>query len=82
MNKPMNKIKDKIKAFFACTYRLAVWTAKGRLYNFTADNLDEVVAQAVEICGDLNKATWTLYKSGRWFLPEREIERSTDNLKH
>ena len=70
------QIKDKLKAFFGCSYRLAVWTSRGRLYNFTADNLDEVVAHAVENCGDLNRCTWTLYKTGRFGLPEREIDRS------
>ena len=74
----MEIIKTLIKKIFYKSYRLAVWTAKGRIYNFAADSKDEVVAQAIEFCSDLNRCTWTLYKTGRFGLPEREIKRSNN----
>ena len=72
------QIKDKIKAFFACSYRLAVWTAKGSLFNIEGETINEINAKLAEYGLNLHGHTWTLYKTGRFFLPEREIDRSNN----
>ena len=74
----MNKIKDKIKAFFACTYRLAVWTHRGSLFNIEGATIDEINKKLAEYGFNLHGHTWTLYKTGRFGLPEREFDRSNN----
>ena len=71
------QIKRKLKAFFACTYRLAVWTSRGTLTNFVGKSRDVVFSNArfLTIEG-FEQCTWTLYKTGRFGLSEREIDRS------
>ena len=68
----MNKFKSKLRAFFVVSYRLAIWTQRGNLYNIRGDNAKELMQNA-----KFYKPThWALYKKGRFGLPEREIRRS------
>ena len=79
MLKQMNKIKSKIKAFFACSYRLAVWTKRGTCIEYKADKRWKVFFSLKQNETELKKFesdVWTLYKTGRFFLPEREVQRS------
>ena len=70
----MNKIKRFFKAFWRVEYRLSVWTNRGTLHNFEGATIEEINAQLAEYGINLHGHTWTLYKSGRFYLPEREIE--------
>ena len=72
------QLKDKIKAFFACTYRLAVWSDRGSLLNIEGATISEINAKLAEYGINLHGHTWTLYKTGRFGLPEREIDRSNN----
>ena len=74
----MNKktIKQWISGLLAKHYRLAVWTERGTLLNFEGESISEINAKLAEYGINLHGLTWTLYKSGRFYLPEREIERS------
>lgn len=73
------KIKQWISGLWAKHYRLAVWTPSGKLTNFVGESRDVVFSNARFLTiEELEQCTWTLYKSGRFFLPEREIQRSTD----
>lgn len=70
-------IKQFFKAFWRVEYRLSVWTNRGTLHNFIGESRDVVFANARFLTVEgLDTCTWTLYKSGRFYLPEREIERS------
>ena len=71
-------IKQWISGLWAKHYRLAVWTAKGSLLNFEGATIDEINKKLAENCFNLHGHTWTLYKTGRFFLPEREIDRSNN----
>lgn len=71
------QIRHKIKAFFACSYRLAVWNTNGVLINYYGNTKKEVLSETrKKALVEHLKCTWTLYKTGRFNLPEREIERS------
>ena len=74
----MNKktLKQWLKDLMHKEYRLAVWTERGTLHNFTGETIKEVAEYANFANPNWRRNTWTLYKSGRFFLPEREIERS------
>ena len=75
----MNKIKRFFKAFWRVEYRLSVWTNRGTLHNFSGESRDVVFSNARFLTVEgLDTCTWTLYKTGRFYLPEREIQRSTD----
>ena len=79
----IGKIKNWFKKLWRVEYRLSVWTSRGNLYHFKAPKRQTVFNDAdFVIIEGFNTCTWTLYKSGRFMLPEREIQRSTDNLKH
>lgn len=73
------KIKQWIKGLMAKHYRLAVWTKQGTLTNFIGESREVVFSNARFLTVEgLDTCTWTLYKSGRFGLPEREIERSNN----
>ena len=68
------KIKQWIKGLMAKHYRLAVWTHRGTLHNYEGATIEEINAKLAEYGINLHGYTWTLYKSGRFYLPEREVE--------
>ena len=73
------RIKDFFRKLWRVEYRLAVWTHRGTLHNFSGESREVVFANARFLTVEgLDTCTWTLYKSGRFYLPEREIQRSTD----
>lgn len=75
----MNKktIKKWISGLWAKHYRLAVWTKSGKLTNFVGESRDVVFSNARFFTnGGLEQCAWTLYKTGRFYLPEREVDRS------
>lgn len=70
----MEMIKTLIKKIFYKSYRLAIWTQRGNLYNIRGNNAKELMQNA-----KFYKPThWALYKKGRFGLPEREIQRSNN----
>ena len=68
-------IKQFFKAFWRVEYRLSVWTNRGTLHNFSGESREVVFANARFLTiEEFEDCTWTLYKSGRFYLPEREIQ--------
>ena len=67
-------IKQWISGLWAKHYRLVVWTPSGTLHNYEGATIDEINKKLAEYGINLHGLTWTLYKSGRFYLPEREIE--------
>lgn len=74
----MKTIKQLITAVLRKEYRLAVWSDRGSLLNIEGATIDELNKKLADNGINLHGLTWTLYKTGRFFLPEREIDRSTD----
>lgn len=76
----IKKIKQWHKDFWHKEYRVAVWIVGGTCIEHTANKRRQVYDWIDK--NTFVNDTWTLYKSGRFFLPEREIERSTDKYNN
>lgn len=70
---------DKLRAFLHREYRLAVYSRYCSLTNFTGKSRKDVFRQAEAVKPQIS---WTLYKTGRFGKPEREIEKMIPTPKN